>query len=136
MSGAMRKISTLFVLMATMLLLVIKILPHHHHTLYVPGVDKALTTLHFGTEHCEHAADDDHHDTSDGCHGNHLAYTACKDTEVYKITYNYDFSPALQPQYVEVRCEQVVVSLFSFYKIHKIPDTAFRVVSLRAPPTV
>ena len=131
-----QKISLSLVLVATLLLLAFKVLPHHHHTFYLPGVEQALTSLHFAAEHCDDHSHDEPHTSDNDCPSTELTYIDCKGVEAYKGVNNYDFSPVfICPESVaaDICCS---VAIQPIYKIPKIPDSTFVAVSLRAPPVV
>lgn len=131
-----QKISLSLVLVATLLLLAFKVLPHHHHTFYLPGVEQALTSLHFSAGHCDDHSHDEPHTSDNDCPSTELAFIDCKGAEAYKGVHNYDFSPVFICQESVVANISCPVSIQPIYKIPKIPDNTFAVVSLRAPPIV
>ena len=67
------------------MLLAIRVLPHHHHTLHIPGTLATVEYMHLGAECCD--CDGSHtHDDSCECPGEKtLYYTApCDDLDTYK----------------------------------------------------
>ena len=135
MLGKMRVISSLLLSVVMLLLLTFRVLPHHHHTLHIPGCDAVVETLHYGVEEC-HDGGDDSHDDHGKCPSEHTYYIvkACEELDYYKYTQSFDFSPAL----LSVDVEQMLLLAASVhappYLNFKIPDGRARVLSLRAPP--
>ena len=136
MQAMRQKISVSLVLVATLLLLAFKVLPHHHHTFYLPEVEQALTSLHFAAEHCDDHSHDEPHTSDNDCPSIELTYIDCKGVEATKSVHNYDFSPVFICQESVVADISSSAPLQTIYKIPKIPDSTFAVVSLRAPPVV
>ena len=131
----MRVISSVLLSAVMLLLLTFRVLPHHHHTLHIPGSDAVVETLHYGVEDC-HEDDDASHDDHGKCPSEHTYYIvkACEELDYNKYTQSFDFSPAVLPASVE----QMTLSALSVhappYVNLKIPDGRARVLSLRAPP--
>ena len=85
MLGKMRVISPLSLSVVMLLLLTLKVLPHHHHTLHLPGSDTVVETLHFGVEECEDDCDSSH-DHCEKCPSEHTycLLKACEELNYYK----------------------------------------------------
>ena len=135
MLGKMRVMSSVLLSAVMLLLLTFRVLPHHHHTLHVPGSVAVVETLHYGAEDC-HEGDGDSHDNHGKCPSEHTYYIvkACEELDYYKYTQSFDFSPAV----LSVDAEQMPLLAVSVhappYINLKIPDGRARVLSLRAPP--
>ncbi|MBQ5817726.1 MAG: hypothetical protein IIW35_05160 [Bacteroidaceae bacterium] len=135
MLGKMRVISSVVLSAAILLLLTFRVLPHHHHTLHIPGSDAVVETLHYGLEDC-HEGDDASHGNHGKCPSEHTFYIvkACEELDYYNYTQSFDFSPAVLPASVEQMPLSAVSVHAPPYKNFKIPDGRARVLSLRAPP--
>ncbi len=135
MLGKMRVISSLSLSVVMLLLLTLKVLPHHHHTLYLSGSDTVVETMHFGAGACEDGCDASHdeHDKcpiEDAC----CVVKGCEELDYYIYTQNYDFSPAIFSLCVEVCLSTDDIVHFPPYINLKIPDSRAQALSLRAPP--
>ena len=135
MLGKMRVISSVLLSAVIMLLLTFRVLPHHHHTLHIPGSSVVVETLHFGIEEC--------HDDSDSSHGGHESCPsdqcyyiarACEELEYQQSIQNFDFSPAILPVSEQLRAMTCGSVHAPPYINIKIPDSGVAVLSLRAPP--
>ena len=135
MLGKMRVISSLSLSVVMLLLLTLKVLPHHHHTLHLSGSDTVVETLHFGVEECEDGCDSSH-DHCEKCPSEHTycLLKACEELNYYKYTQECDFSPAIL-SFVAVACLPSGDTVHAPPHINlKIPDSGAQVLSLRAPP--
>ena len=135
MFGKMRVISSMLLSAVILLLLTFRVLPHHHHTLHIPGSSAVVETLHFGIEAC--------HDDSDSSHGGHESCPseqcyyitkACEELEYQQSIQHFDFSPAIFTVGEQLRAMACGCVHAPPYVNIKIPDSGVAVLSLRAPP--
>ena len=136
MLRAMRTISCSLVLTAIVILLSIKILPHHHHALHLPESLSCVATIHIGVEECDNATD--HHSHDSECPDSDIFYTACPDDEFEqsKSYISCEPSPFDVAECITMLFVPEEGNIRQHYKIPKIPDRQERTVALRAPPTV
>lgn len=131
----MRVISSWLLSAVILLLLTFRVLPHHHHTLHLPGSDAVVETLHFGIEACDEGGDSSH-DSHEECPSEHTFYLAkaCEELDYYKYTHYCDLSPAIIPIVAQMWLPAEIVGHAPPYINLKIPDGRANVLSLRAPP--
>ena len=137
MSGRLRTISLYLLSAAMTMLLAIRVLPHHHHTLHIPGTLATVEYMHLGAECCD--CDGSHtHDDSCECPGEKmLYYTApCDDLDTYKPQPSCDLQPMIIFYAEEQFLQASAPAHAPPFKIPKIPDKGTGTHSLRAPPTV
>ena len=135
----MRKISFSLVLTAIMILLSIKILPHHHHTLHLPETLNCIATIHIGIEECDNNDDaGNHHNHDSECPGREIFYTNSQgeEFEQSKNYINCETSPFCVAEYMTMLRNTEAVNIRPHYKIPKIPDRQRGATALRAPPIV
>ncbi len=134
-----RIISSLFVIVALIVLLIGRVLPHHHHVTYIAENITPITVICLGT-HCHDTATCNHTDCT---HHNHEG-SVCLDSEKIlfeqhnehcKIVHGMQ-SPLLLalPQYDLPVVEQTCCRKLQVYIYPKIPDDTFFSSGLRAPP--
>ena len=135
MLGKMRVISSVLLSAVILLLLTFRVLPHHHHTLHIPGSSAVVETLHFGIEEC-HNDHDASHGKHESCPSEHSFYIvkACEELDYKQSIQNFEFSPAILPIGEQLRAMACVSSHAPPYINIKIPDSGVAVLSLRAPP--
>lgn len=136
MLGKMRVISSLSLSVVMLLLLTLKVLPHHHHTLRLSGSDTIVETMHFGTEECEDGCDSSH-DHCEKCPSEHTycLSKACEELDYYKYTQECNFSPSILFSLVAAVCLSSGDTVHAPPYINlKIPDSETQILSLRAPP--
>ena len=138
MLRAMRTISCSLVLTAIVILLSIKILPHHHHALHLPETLSCVATIHIGIEECDNNDADSHHRHDAECPGSDLFYTVCPDDEFEqsKSYINCEPSPFCIAECMTMVFAPEAGDIRPHCKIPKIPDRQRGPAALRAPPTV
>ncbi len=135
MLGKMRVISSLSLSVVMLLLLTLRVLPHHHHTLHLSGSDTVVETLHFGVGACEDGCEKSH-DQCEDCPAEHTfcQLKACEELDYYKHTQDCDFSPAILSISMKLCLSFADAVHAPPYLNLKIPDSEAKVLSLRAPP--
>ena len=133
----MRAIYLYLLSAAMVVLLACRVLPHHHHTLHLPGALAAVELMHFGADCC--GCEDSHaHGSECECPGEKILYftAPCDDPDAFKMRMVCDFSPMILPVSEWQSQQAVVRTPLPIYKIPKIPDKYTVTLSLRAPPAV
>ncbi len=133
----LRVISLSLLSVAMTLLLAVRVLPHHHHMMHLPGTLATVEVMHFGAECC--GCEDSHsHDPSCDCPGEKILYytASCDDFEYYKLLFFCEFSPMMVMEQEMQLLQASAPAHAPPYKIPKIPDKCAGVFSLRAPPEV
>lgn len=134
-----RLISSFFVLIALTVLLIGRVLPHHHHVEYIAGNGSGITVVHFGVhchdDHtCEHGGCNHHNHSEASCPGGeNIVFEQCK--------IEYTAMPVVQPTLFWAPCSlelpvigRTICSNRPIYINPKIPDEASHPFALRAPP--
>lgn len=138
MKNIFRNIALFSVLMAFVVLMGEKVVPHHHCGEVLPS-GKVMAVTHFGYGECgdcEHSHGDGHHD--------HDKEQCCDDTEYYsrQVDHGVELSKKLFAQPLisfavpQLRFDALLQgnSPRGDFYILKIPDRGVRCNSLRAPP--
>ena len=131
----LRAISLCLLLVAMVMLLACRVLPHHHHTLHLSGALADVELMHFGADCC--GSEDSHtHGQECECPGEKILYytSPCDDLDAFKVRMVCDFSPMILPVSECLSLQAAARTPVPIYKIPKIPDKYVGVLSLRAPP--
>lgn len=133
----LRTISLYLLSVAMTLLLAFRVLPHHHHTLHLPGTLATVETMHLGAESCD-GEESHQHDSSCDCPGEKILYYTlpCDDIETYKFLFSCEFSPILLVEQEKLQSPASAPAHAPPYIVLKIPDKHIAGISLRAPPAV
>ena len=136
MKNVSRKIAYLLVLVAMVLLMGEKIVPHHHCVELHTGCCTGVERVHFGYGDCEECA-------CEGAGHSHGEERCCDDTQLYLrvqgadvhfekkyISFNNGF---ILPEQIVLSVEDSRVPYISFWHL-KIPDVWVPYTGLRAPP--
>lgn len=136
MKNISRKIAYLLVLMAMVLLMGERLVPHHHCVELHSGCCTGVENVHFGYGDCEECA-------GNGAGHSHSEEHCCDDTQLYLRVSGADIhfekkyislnSGFLLPEQILLPVDDSCVPYFFLWHL-KIPDVAVLHSALRAPP--